>query len=95
MSSCKKCSRFGGAHPGKTSGGASRNRGCGGRKLKEYGYKIEQVLAMFLQLKREETEFCNWLMSKGGVNSKNQKECYHALKEFCYQRQEVQREAET
>ncbi len=47
---------------------------------------MQNVLAKFLRYNREETEFCNWLISEGGLNSKNQKECNDVLKEFCDQR---------
>ncbi len=92
MSSSKKCKRF----------LAESNRGkrleelrleelpgfgaVAVKRLKEYKYNIQNVLAKFLRYNREETEFCNWLISEGGLNSKNQKECYDALKEFCDQR---------
>ncbi len=43
----------------------------------------DRVLGMFLRVERNESEFCRWLMSESGLNSKNQKKCYDALKEYC------------
>ncbi len=85
MSSSKKCRRFL-AEPirGKRAEELPGIGAVAAERLKEYGYNMEKVLALFLKYNRDETEFCEWLMSNG-VNSKNQKECYDALKEFCDQ----------
>ncbi len=55
-------------------------------RMKRYNlWKAEEVLGMFLQYKRDETIFCRWLMSVTGANSKDQKQCYDALQQFCDQ----------
>lgn len=55
-----------------------------GERLDEKGFdKAYVVLGQFLVLKKEEELFTDWLKDTCGANSKQAKDCYGCLKEWC------------
>lgn len=55
-----------------------------GERLDEKGFdKAYVVLGQFLVLKKEEELFLDWLKDTCGANSKQAKDCYSCLKEWC------------
>ncbi|KAK1154964.1 barrier-to-autointegration factor-like [Acipenser oxyrinchus oxyrinchus] len=55
-----------------------------GGRLESNGFdKAYVVLGQFLVLKKEEELFRDWLKDTCGANSKQQKDCFSCLKEWC------------
>ncbi|MED6268989.1 Barrier-to-autointegration factor, partial [Characodon lateralis] len=55
-----------------------------GKKLEEHGFdKAYVVLGQFLVLKKDEELFRDWLKDTCGANTKQQRDCYGCLKEWC------------
>ncbi|KAK6477693.1 barrier-to-autointegration factor [Huso huso] len=55
-----------------------------GGRLESKGFdKAYVVLGQFLVLKKEEELFRDWLKDTCGANSKQQKDCFSCLKEWC------------
>ena len=55
-----------------------------GGKLQDAGFdKAYVVLGQFLVLKKDEEMFLGWIRSTTGANSRQSKDCYNCLKEWC------------
>lgn len=55
-----------------------------GKRLEEKGFdKAYVVLGQFLVLKKDEELFQDWLKDTCAANSKQQRDCYSCLKEWC------------
>lgn len=55
-----------------------------GERLTEKGYdKAYVVLGQFLVFKKDEELFCDWLKDTCAANSKQSRDCYQVLSEWC------------
>ena len=55
-----------------------------GRRLEEKGFdKAYVVLGQFLVLRKDEELFMEWLQDAFHANSKQGRDCYHCLIEWC------------
>ena len=55
-----------------------------GKRLEEKGFdKAYVMLGQFLVLRKDEALFAEWLQDACHANSKQERDCYHCLKEWC------------